>query len=361
MEVSTVAVDGADPGRNHDGAEMSMNKEHMRLGSRFEAIKSIEGFVGEHLDTLLKPVNESWQPSDFLPNLSKEGWLEDLQEFREKAANLPDELLVVLVGDMVTEEALPTYQSWINRLEGVADPTGASDGSWARWGRGWTAEENRHGDLLNRYLSLSGRVDMRAVEVTIHHLINRGFDPQTDNDPYLGFIYTSFQERATKISHRNVAKLAKHAGEERLHEICGLIAGDEARHEKAYKLFMSKIFEIDTAEAVRAFATMMKRKIVMPAVLMRDSLDENLFSRFSRVAQRTGVYTAKDYADIVEDLVEHWKISTLHGLSDLAAEAQEYLCTLAERYRNLSDRIKTGAPDKFSWIFGRQVGGSNTY
>ena len=26
-------------------------------------------------------------------------------------------------------------------------------------------------------------------------------DPKTENNPYLGFIYTSFQERATKVLH----------------------------------------------------------------------------------------------------------------------------------------------------------------
>jgi hypothetical protein len=39
---------------------------------------------------------------------------------------------------------------------------------------------------------------MRAVEVTIQNLIGSGMDPKTENNPYLGFIYTSFQERATK-------------------------------------------------------------------------------------------------------------------------------------------------------------------
>ena len=72
----------------------------------------------------------------------------------------------------------------------------------SRWSRAWTAEENRHGDLLNRYLYLTGRVDMRAVERTIQRLISRGFDPnfnpggvKPSGDPYRGFIYTSFQER----------------------------------------------------------------------------------------------------------------------------------------------------------------------
>jgi hypothetical protein len=33
-----------------------------------------------------------------------------------------------------------------------------------------------HGDLLNKYLYLSGRVNMREVEMTTQHLISDGFD-----------------------------------------------------------------------------------------------------------------------------------------------------------------------------------------
>ena len=33
---------------------------------------------------------------------------------------------------------------------------------WGIWTRAWTAEENRHGDLMNKYAYLSGRVDMRV-------------------------------------------------------------------------------------------------------------------------------------------------------------------------------------------------------
>jgi len=322
---------------------------------QFEVIKSMEGFVAENLGSLLKPVEESWQPSDFLPDMTKEDWREQLAEFRTRGANLSDEVLVVLVGDMITEEALPTYQTWLNRLEGVTDVTGASDSPWAQWSRGWTSEENRHGDLLNKYLYLTGRVDMRAVETTIHHLINNGFNPQTENDPYMGFVYTSFQERATKISHRNVGVLAGRAGEDRLHKICGLIAGDEARHEKAYKLFMSKVFEMDPKRALLAFAKMMKSKIVMPAHLMQDGRDKDIFAKFSNVAQGIGVYTARDYADIIEALVREWNVETLKGLSDASAKAQEYLCTLANRYRNLAERFGVSGREKFSWIFDREV------
>lgn len=330
--------------------------EDMSNASRFEVIKSIEGFVEENLPTLLKPVDESWQPSDFLPDMKNDNWQDDLKIIRERAGEIPDELLVVLVGDMVTEEALPSYQTWLNRLEGVTDNTGASSAGWAKWSRGWTSEENRHGDLLNKYLFLTGRVDMRAVEVTIHHLISNGFDPQTGNDPYLGFIYTSFQERATKISHTNVGRLAKKSGETLLHKICGIIAGDEARHERAYKLFMNKIFEIDPVQAILSFAKMMKLKVTMPANMMSDGKDKNLFIKFSNVAQRLEVYTVKDYADIIKNLVDGWNVSAIKGLSDAAAKAQDYLCTLSERYHMLANRFSlAGETESFSWIYDRKV------
>ena len=109
-----------------------------------------------------------------------------------------------------------------------------SDSGWVRWSRTWTAEENRHGDLLNKYLYLSGRADMKQVEITIHNLIANGFDAKVEQDPYQAMIYTSFQERATKISHVNTGKLADKAGDDVLSRICKTIAGDEARHENAY-------------------------------------------------------------------------------------------------------------------------------
>jgi acyl-[acyl-carrier-protein] desaturase len=134
-----------------------------------------------------------------------------------------------------------------------------------------------------------------------------------------------------------------------------MIAGDEARHEKAYKLFMSKVFELDPNGAILAFAKMMKAKIAMPAVLMHDGKDSNLYTKFSLVAQKAGVYTAKDYADIIGALVEEWKVAGLSGLSDSSAKAQDYLCGLADRYQKLAERVKFSGSEKFSWIYDREV------
>lgn len=91
----------------------------------------------------------------------------------------------------------------------------------------------------------------------------------------------------------------------------------------------------------------------MPAHLMYDGRDDNLFEHFSAVAQRLGVYTAKDYADILEFLVGRWEIEKLTGLSGEGHKAQDYVCGLAPRIRKLEERAqaraKQKAPVPFSW------------
>ncbi|KAL3698730.1 hypothetical protein R1sor_012806 [Riccia sorocarpa] len=333
---------------------------HSILPERLELIKSLDAWAEESLIPFLKPVEKCWQPQDHLPEPSSEGFHEEVKELRARAANLPDDYLVVLVGDMITEEALPTYQTMLNTLDGTRDETGASLSPWGVWTRAWTAEENRHGDLLNKYLYLTGRVNMKAVEKTIQYLIGSGMDPQTENNPYLGFLYTSFQERATFISHGNTARHAKEFGDSKLATICGLIAADERRHENAYCKIVEKLFEVDPNGAMLAFGDMMRKKVAMPAHLMYDGVDRNLFGNFAMVAQRTGTYTARDYADILEHLVKRWNVAKVEGLSAEGRQAQEFVCKLAPRIRKIDERaqLKPNTSPRtgpFSWVFNREV------
>ncbi|GAB2229176.1 hypothetical protein Droror1_Dr00023312 [Drosera rotundifolia] len=339
--------------------EVHVQKMHTMPPQKLEIFKSLEPWAEQNLLTILKPVEKSWQPQDFLPDPASEGFHDQLEELRQRTKELPDDYFVVLVGDMITEEALPTYQTMLNTLDGVRDETGASPTSWAIWTRAWTAEENRHGDLLNKYLYLCGRVDMRQIEKTIQYLIGSGMDPGTENNPYLGFIYTSFQERATFISHGNTARLAKDHGDLKLAQICGTIAADEKRHETAYTKIVEKLFEIDPDGTMLCLEDMMRKKVSMPAHLMYDGSDDNLFENYSSVAQRIGVYTARDYADILEFLVQRWKVADMTGLSSEAQRAQDYVCKLAPRIRKLEERAQARAKEStlcpFSWIFGREL------
>ena len=141
--------------------------------SQREVLLGLNPAVANNL-ALLTPVERSWQPSDYLPDFGKPDWREQLDAFRAPAEQLSDEVLVVLVGDMVTEEALPSYAVSLNLI--ADDRQGTSTAPWARWLRGWTSEENRHGDLLNAFLRLTGRVDMHAIEYTVQTLVSAGFD-----------------------------------------------------------------------------------------------------------------------------------------------------------------------------------------
>lgn len=312
-------------------------------------------FLEKEVETVgasyLSSPETNWQPGDLLPATSSESFFEDLKTIQGQAENMDYDLLAVLVGDTITEEALPTYETWLGALDGVYKNV---QGGWMKWIRSWTAEENRHGDILNRFLYLCGRIDMSKFEASTQFLIADGFDLDTQNDPYRTFMYTSFQELATNISHRRVASLAKKSGNAILSKICGHVAADEARHANAYKTFISRIFEIDTNEMMLAFEDMMRKKIVMPAQCLRElNSSVNTFANFSDAAQRLGVYTAIDYVNIMRDLITEWNIENLTGLKENGEKARDYVMHLPDRLERLAQRMKIPERElKFSWIIG---------
>ncbi len=328
----------------------------MSKTSRIEIMEHLAPWLEEQMKTLLRPVEKLWQPTDFLPDLASESGRDDLAALQDEAAALPDDVVSVLVGDTVTEEALPTYANWLACMEGVSEAGAASQNPWAVWNRAWCAEENRHGDVLSRYLVMSGRVNMREVDVVINNLIYDGMDIQTGRDPYRFFTYTSFQELATNRSHRNVGNMAKAVGAEKLHRMSGVIAGDEGWHARAYRTFVEKFLEIDTNEAVIAIGDLFRKQIRMPAMNLREGDAErgSSFKVFEALAQRIKVYTALDYLEILEFLVDHWKIADLSGLSAEAEKAQAFICKLPGRYRKLltRNRIPTAEelPPTFRWL-----------
>lgn len=313
-------------------------------------MKHIEKYMLEKMPEYLKPIEEIWQPADLLPDSSNENFFQEVKELQQRASELSYDLVAVLIGDTITEEALPTYESWLAMVEGVSKD---EEGGWMKWNRQWTSEENRHGDLLNKYLYLSGRVDMRQMEVSTQYLIADGFDIGTGHDPYRNFIYTSFQEMATNVSHRRVASLAKKDGDNLLSKMCGVVASDEARHAKAYKDFIKQIFNVDANEAMLAFEDMMRKKIVMPAHFLREvGLPiGQVFGHFTDAAQRLGVYTAIDYVDILKQLISEWNIESMRELNEAGEKARDYILNLPARLLRVAERMKNPTMEyKFSWI-----------
>ena len=319
------------------------------LRSRLEVLQHLEKDIQSAVTEYLKPIEEIWQPTDLLPDTASDSFFDDVKELQQRAKGLSYDLLAVLIGNTITEEALPNYESWLFSLNSINDDW---EGPWAKWVRAWTAEENRHGDVLNRYLYLTGRINMRQMEISTHYLIADGFDLITSKDPYSNFVYTSFQELATNISHRRVAQFAKEDGDTILAKLCGNVAADEARHANAYKSFVASVFEIDPSEMMVAFKEMMRRGIVMPAHFLREmGLEKGAtWNPFSDAAQRIGVYSGYDYVNILRGLIAEWKIDSINSLTDAGERARDFLMALPDRLQRIADRTRPTAPYTFSWI-----------
>ena len=317
---------------------------------RLEVMKTLEKKVDELIKTYLIPIEEIWQPADILPDARDDDFFDKWRDIREEAKELSSDFWVVLVGDTVTEEALPTYEAWLMDVVGVDQH---ENNGWAKWIRQWTGEENRHGDILSKYLYMSGRVDMKEVEITTNYLISDGYDIGTSHDPYKNFVYTSFQELATNISHKRVGQLAKKKGNELLGKMCTIIAGDEMRHHCAYREFVTQIFKYDPSEVMIAFSDMLKKKIIMPASYIRESGGDvaSAFVDFSNAAQRIGVYTTYDYIDIMRKLIKHWEIDQLTSLNDKAERARDYVMKLPDRMTRVAERMTIPQDERqFKWV-----------
>ena len=319
-----------------------------------EVLRSIEPAVDALATEIIRSVEDeaNWQPTDLVPDPATDEGIARIQTLKSEAAELSDQLVLVTAGNLITEEALPSYQTAFNRHIGLNDVTGVDETPWARWSRAWTAEEKRHGSVMGLWARFSGRINMRAIESTIQHLISNGFDVKTDNDPYEVLVFTSFQEQATLVSHKNVAKQAGEAGDTHLQKICDLVGTDEARHARFYKTAGRLVFRADPDGALVALANMMKKKISMPAQRMYDGSNSNLFTDFSEVAQQIGVYTSVKYVEIMELCNQYWNVEQLVPQSDAGRKAQDFVASLPDRYRKLAARKKPkDVPlSRFTWL-----------
>jgi acyl-[acyl-carrier-protein] desaturase len=125
------------------------------------------------------------------------------------------------------------------------------------------------------------------------------------------------------------------------------------RHHLAYSEFVNQIFKVDPSEMMLAFQYMMKQKITMPAHFLRESGQKisTAFEEFSNSAQKLGVYTANDYVEIMQKLIDKWEIDKIGNLTDEAEKARDYLMKLPARMTKISERLVL--PDEnyvFKWV-----------
>jgi acyl-[acyl-carrier-protein] desaturase len=143
--------------------------------------------------------------------------------------------------------------------------------------------------------------------------------------------YVSFQELATRVSHRNTGRLS---GEPQLERLLARIATDENLHMVFYRDLCAAALEADPAAMLTAIADELE-SFSMPGS------GAPQFRRRAAVVARAGIYDLKVHReDIVEPLLRYWSV---FELTDLPAAAEQARDRIADFCAALEERIARSA------------------
>ena len=302
---------------------------------------SVAAAMGEHLAK-----RKLWFPNDLMPADSEmsEAQDEELRALRLRARGIPDAARVAVALNLLTEEGLPHF----HRLIAVYM---SNESVWRAWNNVWTAEEDRHGCAMRDYVRDARIFNMGALERMQYRYIESGFNPDWQQDPYRLLAYTSLQEKATQVAHANTGRTCgKH--EPRIQRILAHIAGDESKHYAFYRAAFGAILERDTNNALFSLLK------VMPALAMPGHSMPG-YDHMSDVVRRADIYGPRHYEKIVEELLEHWGIGNLLGLSGEGREWQEKLMKIPARLARMADYLEAKAVGLrnfcFDFIYDRTI------
>ena len=277
------------------------------IREKYEVLRDLEGTVRD-LIVRHESKRELWFPSDFLPADECTDSEKEIAALRERAKGISDCARVALTVNILTEEGLPHFHRIIAHNLG--------DGAhWTEWNGLWTAEEDRHGNILRDYVRDSRLLKFSALEKLQFDYVRAGFYPTWNGDPYKVFVYTSAQEKATFMAHLNTGKLVE-GQEPLLHSITQKIAQDESRHYAFYLDVFKEIIARDPNAALECASEVMP-SIDMPGISMAN------FNEYADVIRRSGIYGPRDYKRIVEQLISSWNIEVLTQLNEIGRKAQE--------------------------------------
>jgi acyl-[acyl-carrier-protein] desaturase len=311
------------------------------LYSKIEVLHDLEEKVAELME-IHQRKRELWFPSDLIGPGPDECPDTHLAELRARAEGIPDPARAALALNLLTEEGLPHFHRLLAVYLG-------DESFWRRWNNLWTAEEDRHGQVLHDYARDTRLLQQRKLEEMQFEYLRAGFHPAWDRDPYRVFAYTTVQERATQFSHSETGKIVGEY-EPRLGSILSQVAKEEARHYTFYRTIFEEILKRDPDQALHS-ASFILPAIDMPGVTMPG------FKELADVIRRAGIYGPRDYLRIVQEQIRYWKIESIEGLNELGRKAQEKILGVPARLKRIADHMDTKSKSKtfsFEVVFNRE-------
>jgi acyl-[acyl-carrier-protein] desaturase len=330
---------------------------------------------------------DKWTPAMMIPwsvgrNYSADyDWAAD-----EGKVALPQAARSALLIGLLTEDNLPWYAETIDRKFGENDALNF-------WNRVWTAEEDRHADVMRTYMSVAHLVDPAQLD---EDRMAQIISAEVPNPPSVAesMVYVAIQELATRISHQNTGKLIADTAEadqtvvalsedrttlanvdpvaiEALdpdqrdayvrqvgRAIMTRVAGDENKHFAFYADMVGNgAIPIDPSTVVKAIELQI-RGFQMPGTGIRE------FMKHAIILSEAGMYDARiHHSKILAPILKRWKFEEITGLDDDAERSRErtlvfmdQLDTAASEFEEKREERRAAAADdpETIWV-GKQA------
>ncbi len=275
-------------------------------------MRALEPVVAIELERHLT-IQREWYPHEYVPwsqgrdfdgPLNGDAW-------EAKDSKLSTVAQDALVLNLLTEDNLPGYHTELAIAMG-------RDGAWGNWIERWTAEENRHGIVMRDYLMATRGVDPKELEDLRMAHMSLGYQLPYESDMLHTVAYVSFQELATRISHRNTGKIS---GDPICENMLQRISLDENLHMIFYRNLLGKALELEPNAVMRAITDVVTN-FAMPGAGMPG------YARKAVGIALAGVYDLEQHLnDVVAPILRAWNIFERDDLSGDGQAARDELAT----------------------------------
>ncbi|OZF42122.1 acyl-ACP desaturase, partial [Rhodococcus sp. 14-1411-2a] len=277
-----------------------------------ELVPTAEDNVNRHIS-----MAREWHPHDYVPwdegrNFAALGG----QDYDPEQSKLSDVAQAAMITNLLTEDNLPSYHREIAE-------NFSQDGAWGTWVGRWTAEENRHGIVMRDYLVVTRGVDPVALEeARMIHMTNGYVSPAGSQVGLLHSVaYVTFQELATRVSHRNTGKVCDDPIADRMLQ---RIAADENLHMIFYRNITGAAMDISPDQTLQAVSDIVTN-FVMPGAGMPN------FRRNGVLMAKHGIYDLRQHLeDVVWPVLRKWSVFERNDFTARGENKREELAAFLE-------------------------------
>jgi acyl-[acyl-carrier-protein] desaturase len=289
----------------------------------------VEQNVNRHMS-----MRKDWNPHDYIPwSDGKNYYALGGKDWDPEESKLSEVAQVAMLTNLLTEDNLPAYHREIAMNFSM-------DGPWGFWVNRWTAEENRHGIALRDYLVVTRSIDPVELEQLRMEQVTRGFSPgqnqQIEADLFAdslfdSVIYVTFQELATRVSHRNTGKACNETVADQLLQ---RVSADENLHMIFYRDVSAAGFDIAPNQAMSSLHKVLTN-FKMPGYTIPD------FRRKAVTIASGGVYDPRIHLDdVVMPVLKKWRIFEREDFTGEAARQRDELATLVEELEDACEKFE---------------------